>query len=55
MLSGVDMEDGVQQLLMIWVPGLGAILSILLALAPMKAVLQCRRNKSLGEVGPDPL
>ncbi|KAJ1482478.1 hypothetical protein T484DRAFT_1624159 [Baffinella frigidus] len=47
------MEDGVHQLLTIWVPGLGAILSILLALAPMKAVLQCRRNKSLGEMNPD--
>ncbi|KAJ1476914.1 hypothetical protein T484DRAFT_1964605, partial [Baffinella frigidus] len=50
----VDMEDGVQQLLMIWVPGLGAILSIVLGLAPMRAVLQCRRNKSLGEeMNPD--
>jgi len=48
-------NDGVQDLLTIWVPGLAAFLSIILGLAPMRGVLQCRRRKSLGEVGHDPL
>ncbi|KAJ1488934.1 hypothetical protein T484DRAFT_1615840 [Baffinella frigidus] len=47
------MGDGVQLLLRIWIPSLGALLSIVLGLAPMRDVLQCRRNKSLGKMNPD--
>jgi hypothetical protein len=50
-----DDDDGVQELLTIWVPGLAAFLSMILGLAPMRGVLQCRRRKTLGEVGQDPL
>lgn len=37
-----------------WVPIFGAILSTGLGLAPLGDVLRCRRNRSLGEVGPQP-
>ena len=50
-----EMDEGVKELLTIWVPGLAAFLSIILGLAPIRGVLQCRRRKSLGEVGHDPL
>jgi hypothetical protein len=48
-------DDGVKELLTIWVPGLAAFLSIILGLAPMRGVLQCRRRKTLGEVRHVPL
>ena len=51
----VDAHATDRELLTIWVPGLAAFLSIILGLAPMRGVLQCRRRKSLGEVGHDPL
>jgi len=50
----VETEE-VQGLLKTWVPLVGACLSLVLSLVPMRDVLRCRRNKRLGEVGRDPL
>lgn len=48
-----DGGDSVKtQLLVVWVPILGAILSTGLGLGPMGDILRCRRNRSLGEVIP---
>ncbi|KAJ1494508.1 hypothetical protein T484DRAFT_1609185 [Baffinella frigidus] len=46
-------DDRVQELLRTWVPLVGACLSIVMGLIPMRDVLQCRRNKSLGQINPD--
>ena len=50
----VEPEE-VQELLKTWVPLVGACLSMVLSLVPMRDVLWCRRNKRLGEVGRDSL
>jgi len=42
------------RLLDTWVPVLGAILSMGLGFGPMGSILKCRRNRSLGEVAPEP-
>jgi len=43
-----------QEVLSKWVPLLGAGLGMILGLVPMRDVLRCRRNKSLGQVRHDP-
>ncbi|KAJ1488465.1 sugar efflux transporter for intercellular exchange-domain-containing protein [Baffinella frigidus] len=47
------MDVLLQEVLIKFVPLLGASLSLLLGLVPMRDVLRCRRNKSLGQVNPD--
>jgi hypothetical protein len=50
----VETEE-VQELLRTWVPLFGAMLSLAMTVVPMRDILRCRRNKSLGEVRHDPL